>query len=112
MIAARVAVDLIVEMRYKLRCLGLPVERCSELIGDNMSVAVNTTLPSSKIKKKHLACSIMRVREAIAAGFVRFGHIRSELNIADIATKPLGPHAFHRIAHPFLFRHLATHKDN
>ena len=54
----------------------------------------------------------MRVREAIASGFVRFGHIRSELNIADIATKPLGPHTFHRIAHPFLFRHLATHKDN
>ena len=51
----------------------------------------------------------MRVREAIAAGFVRFGHIRSELNIADIATKPLGPLAFHRIAHPYLFRHLATH---
>ena len=45
MIAARVAVDLIVEMRYKLRCLGLPVERCSELIGDNLSVVVNTTLP-------------------------------------------------------------------
>ena len=91
MIAAHVAVDLIVEMRYKLRCLGLPVERCSESIGDNLSVVVNTTLPSSKIKKKHLACSIMRVREAIAAGFVRFGHIRSELNIASIATKPLGP---------------------
>ena len=53
----------------------------------------------------------MRVREAIAAGFVRFCHIRSELNIADIATKPLGPHAFHIIAHPYLFRHLATHKD-
>ena len=111
MIAARIAVDLIVEMRYKLRCLGLPVEHRSDLIGDNLSVVVNTTLPSSKIKKKHLACSIMRVREAIAAGFVRFGHIRSELNIADIATKPLGPHAFHRIAHPYLFRHLATHKD-
>jgi hypothetical protein len=36
---------------------------------------VNTTLPSSKIKKKHLLRQIMRVREAIAAGFVRFGHV-------------------------------------
>jgi len=94
MVAARIAVDLIVEMCYKLRCLGLPVEHRSDLIGDNLSVVVNTTLPSSKIKKKYLACSIMRVREAVAAGFVWFGHICSELNIADIATKPLGPHAF------------------
>ena len=49
--------------------------------------AVNTALPSSKIKKKYLACSIMRVGEAVAAGFVHFGHFRPELNIADIATK-------------------------
>ena len=109
MIAARIAIDLIVEFRYKLRCLGLPVERKSKLLGNNLSVVINTTLPSSQIKKKHLSCSIMRVPEAVAAGFVRFGHIRSELNIADIATKPLGPLAFHRIAHPYLFRHLLAH---
>ena len=48
MIAARIAVDLLVEMRYKLRCLGLNVERRSVLLGDNLSVVVNTTLPSSK----------------------------------------------------------------
>jgi hypothetical protein len=112
MIAARMAIDLIIEMRYKLRCLGIRVEKRSELLGDNLSVVVNTTLPSSKIKKKHLSCQIMRVREAIAAGFVRFGHVRSEQNIADIMTKPLGPHVFHRLAHPYLFRHLGTHKDD
>ena len=111
MIAARIAVDLLVEMRYKLRCLGINVERRSVLLGDNLSVVVNTTLPSSKIKKKHLSCSIARIREAVAAGFVRFGHIRSELNVSDIATKPLGPLAFHRIAHPFLFRHLSRNSD-
>jgi hypothetical protein len=112
MIAARMAIDLIIEMRYKLRCLGIPVEKRSELLGDNLSVVVNTTLPSSKIKKKHLSCQIMRVREAIAAGFVRFGHVRSEQNIADIMTKPLGPSVFHRLAHPYLFRHLNSHKDD
>jgi hypothetical protein len=112
MIAARMAIDLIIEMRYKLRCLGIKVEKRSELLGDNLSVVVNTTLPSSKIKKKHLSCQIMRVREAIAAGFVRFGHVRSEQNIADIMTKPLGPCIFHRLAHPYLFRHLNTHKDD
>jgi hypothetical protein len=111
MIAARMAIDLIIEMRCKLRCLGIPVEKRSELLGDNLYVVVNTTLPSSKIKKKHLSCQIMRVREAIAAGFVRFGHVRSEQNIADIMTKPLGPSVFHRLAHPYLFRHLNSQKE-
>ena len=48
----------------------------------------------------------MRVREAVAAGFVRFGHVCSELNVADILTKFLTPQSFRRLAHPFLFRHL------
>ena len=60
-IAARTAIDLIVEMRYKLRCIGLPLERSSTLIGDNKSVILNTTSPASKIKKKHLSCQLMRV---------------------------------------------------
>jgi hypothetical protein len=54
----------------------------------------------------------MRVREAIAAGFVRFGHVRSEQNIADIMTKPLGPIIFHLLAHPYLFRHLNSFQAN
>ena len=84
MIAARVTIDLIIEIRYKLRCLGIPVERCNELLGDNLSVVINTTLRSSKIRKKHLSCQIMHVCEAVAASIVRFGHIHSKLNVADI----------------------------
>ena len=57
LVAARIAVDMIREMRYKLRMLGIPVEGSSLLLGDNMSVVVNTTIPSSPIKKKHLACA-------------------------------------------------------
>ena len=53
----------------------------------------------------------MRIREVVAAGFVRFGHIRSEQNIADIQTKPLGPQVFHRVAHAYMFRHLQYHSD-
>ena len=60
-IAARTAIDLIIEIRYKLRCLGLQIERSSTLVGDNQSVILNTTSPASKVKKKHLLCQIMRV---------------------------------------------------
>ena len=51
MIATRHAVDLLVEMRYKLRCLGLNVERRSVLLGDNLSVVVNTTYLPQKSRR-------------------------------------------------------------
>jgi hypothetical protein len=104
LVAARVAIDLVIEMRYKLRMLGVKLERETMLVGDNMSVVLNTTIPSSSLKKKHLACSYHRVREAIAGGFVLFGHINSERNLADIGTKPLMNIVFHRLIDPYLFR--------
>jgi hypothetical protein len=67
------------------------------MLGDNMSVVLNTTVPSSQLKKKHNAIAYHRVREAIAANIVRFAHIRSECNFADILTKPLPNLGFNRI---------------
>ena len=52
LVAARVAADLLIEMRYKLRMLGVLIEDSSVMVGDNMSVVINTTLPSSALKKK------------------------------------------------------------
>ena len=66
LVAAQIATDLIIEMRYTLRMLGVPVEKESLLIGDNMSVVLNCTLPSSQLKKKHNAIAYHRVREAVA----------------------------------------------
>jgi hypothetical protein len=105
LVAARIAIDLIIEMRYKLRLLGVQLEEQTVMLGDNMSVVLNTTIPSSTLKKKHLACSYHRIREAIAGRFVKFGHVRSEHNFADINTKPLGATAFHHLIDPYLFRH-------
>lgn len=85
--------------------LGIELEDKTMLVGDNMSVVLNTTIPSSSLKKKHLACSYHRIREAIAGGFVVFGYIPSEANLADVGTKPLGTFAFHRLIDPYLFRY-------
>ena len=104
LVAARIAIDLIIEWRYKLRMLGVVIEESSYLVGDNMAVVINTTLPSSSLKKKHQACNYHRVREAIAAGFVKFGHIDSSENVADICTKPLGGPEFSRLIGKYLFR--------
>jgi hypothetical protein len=48
------------------------------MLGDNMSVVLNTTVPSSFLKKKHNAIAYHRVREAIAARIMRFAYIKSK----------------------------------
>ena len=111
MVVTQIAVDMTVEMRYKLRMLGVRMEKSTYLVGDNMSVVVNTTLPSSALKKKHQACNYHRIREAIAGGFVTYGHIDSADNMADICTKPLGTTLFHRLADQYLFRKCEAHNE-
>ena len=84
--------------------LGVRLEETSVLIGDNMSVVLNTTLPSSQLKKKHQACNYHRIREMIAAKIVKYGHVDSKENVADVATKPLGRQAFQYLMSKYLFR--------
>jgi hypothetical protein len=107
-VACRIAVELIQELRYKLRMLGVPIDLVTSVYGDNMSVVLNTTVPSSQLKKKHNAIAYHRVREAIAAGFIRLSHIPSTENLADLLTKPLPPDTFQRLIGLILFRHLTT----
>ena len=79
-----------------------------------MAVVLNTTIPSSALKKKHQACNYHKVRESIAAGFIKFAHIRSEENLADILTKPLAHLQFHHLTSECLFRRPLTvteHKE-
>ena len=108
LVASRIAVDLLIEWRYKLRMLGIHIEEQSWLVGDNMAVVLNTTLPSSSIKKKHLACNYHRVREAIAGGFLTFGHIDTKLNLADMCTKPLSVGILQPLLNMCLFRKPKT----
>ena len=74
------------------------------LFGDNNSVILNTTIPSSMVKKKQNAIAYHRVRECVAAEIVRFVHVDSASNLADVLTKPLGAILFWRIIRPILFR--------
>ena len=104
MVAARIATELIMELRYQLRMIGVPIDGPAVMFGDNQSVVLNTTVPSSVLKKKHHACAYHRVREAIAANILVFRHIRSEENFADILTKPLANNTFHALSKPHLFR--------
>jgi hypothetical protein len=61
----------------------------------NMSVVLNTSVPSSVLKKKHNAIAYHCVQEGIAAKVMRFAYVKSDLNVSDILTKPLSNERFH-----------------
>ncbi|KAI2511614.1 Reverse transcriptase (RNA-dependent DNA polymerase) [Fragilaria crotonensis] len=91
-IAAKVAVEMIEGLRYKLRMMGVQVDGPTNVFCDNESVVKNSTRPESTLKKKHNAIAYHRVREAQAAGIVRIAKEDGETSLADILTKCLpGP---------------------
>jgi hypothetical protein len=104
LMASRVATELILEVRYMLRSLGVALDGPALMLGDNMSVVLNTIVPSRLLKKKHNAIAYHRVREAIAARIMRFAYIKSEENVSDVLTKPLSNEKFHYLMKRWSFR--------
>ena len=78
------------------------------MFGDNESVVKNATVPYSQLKKRHIALSYHRVREAIAAGIVSFFHISGDKNPADILSKHWGYTQVWPVLKPLLFWHGET----
>ena len=104
LVASRIVTEMVMEYRFALRSLGVEIDGPAMMYGDNNAVVLNTTLPSSQLKKKHQAISYHRVREAIAARVLEFHHIPSWANYADVLTKPVSAFSFHSFVKPLLFR--------
>ena len=86
-VVAKFGCEQIMDLRHSLRYLGVPVLNHSYMFGDNQSVVTSSTIPHSRLNKRHQALSYHRVRECIAAKIIRFFHVRSEENPSDIMTK-------------------------
>ena len=86
-VAARTAVDQIIDIHTTLRYLGVPIRDKSYMFGDNKSVVTSSTIPNSTISKRHHLASYHRVREAIAAKFISFHWKDGKSNPADILSK-------------------------
>jgi hypothetical protein len=86
-VAARTCVEQIIDLRNTLCYLGVPIEGCSYLFGDNESVVNSSSIPHAKLHKRHTALSFHRVREAIAAKYVSFNFLPGAENPADILSK-------------------------
>ena len=69
-VAARIATDQIIDLRYTLMYLGVPVRSKSYMFGDNKSVLDSASIPTSTLSKKLTLASYHRVKEAITAGYL------------------------------------------
>ena len=86
-VAMKLGVEHIRALRYKLRMMGVPLTGPAYVYGDNMSVIHNTQRPESTLKKKSNSICYHAVRESVAMEETKTGHVRSEENVADLATK-------------------------
>ena len=86
-VALRTCLELIKELRCKLRMLGAPIDGPVVVWCDNQSVAKGAAVPEAKLNKKHLGVCYHAVREASAAKIWQVGFIKGEHNVADCLTK-------------------------
>jgi hypothetical protein len=59
LVASNIATELIVEIRFTVSPLGVDLEGPALMLGDNISVVLNTSVASSVLKKKHNALLII-----------------------------------------------------
>jgi hypothetical protein len=102
-VAARTCVEQAMELRTTLRYLGVKVRGSSYMFGDNKSVVDSSTVPHSKLHKRHMALAFHRVREAIAAKIIAFYHIGGDENVADILSKHWAYSNIWHLLQPLLF---------
>ena len=90
--AMRLAAELTVAMRFKLRMMGIPLTGPAHVRCDNEAVVKNTSSPESTLSKKHNAVAYHYAREQVAAGVMEVHKESGKTNLADMLTKvQVGP---------------------
>ena len=102
-VAMKIATELIIGLRYKLRMMGIPIDGPASVFCDSQSVVVNSSIPESTLKKKHVSICYHRVREAVAAGITQICKEHTDTNLADILTKCLPGPRHHELTRKILY---------
>lgn len=89
LVALRIAAELIIALRYKLRMFGVELDGPANVFCDNESVYKNVSNADSRLKKKHNSICYHKVRECVAAGILIVLKVDTNANLADILTKSL-----------------------
>ena len=83
------ATEYVRGLQYKLRSMGILVDECAYIYGDNKSVLVNLGTPHSLLKKKSNSVACHYVCEGSALDEWRTTYINTHENIVDLMTKNL-----------------------
>ena len=108
-VAARIATDQIIDLRYTLMYPGVPVRSKSYMFGDNKSVVDSASIPTSTLSKKSNLASYHRVREAIAAAYIQFNWKDGKSNPTEILSKHWGFASIWHLLKPLLVLTGDTH---
>ena len=111
-VVARIATDQIIDLRYTLMFLGVPIRSKIYISVDNKSVVDSASIPTSTLSKKSTLASYHRVREAIAAGYLQFNWKEGKSNPADILSKHWEFASIWPLLKPLLFWKGDTHELN
>jgi hypothetical protein len=102
-VAAKIATEQIMDLKYTVRMMGIPLDGPAWMFGDNQSVITSSTIPHSSLNKRHNALAYHRVREAVAANVMYFMKVSGKTNVSDIFTKFLAWVDFWPLVQPLLF---------
>ena len=88
-VAAKIMVEMVEGLCYKLCMMGIPLDRLANGFCDNNSVVMNTTNPASMLKKKHNSVAYHKGRESTVARTIRFTYEPGKSNLANMLMKIL-----------------------
>ena len=70
MVALRIVAEKIIDLRYKLRMFGVPIEGYANVFSENEAVYKSTSYADLTLKKKHNSVAYHKIRESTAAGIL------------------------------------------
>ena len=96
---------MIIDRRAYLQYHGKPVNEMDYIWGDNESMINSSTIPESKLNKRHNILSFHYFRSTISQRYINLQHLASEWNFADILTKNWSyQSSYHELIQP-IFHH-------
>ena len=76
-------------LRYKLRMMGVLIDRPTSVFCDNKLVVTSTSVPTLTLPKKHLGICYHALIEAVAVGIHLIVHISVDFSAVGVLTKLL-----------------------
>ena len=74
-------------LRYKLRMTGIHIDGPAYILRDNKSVLVNSSVPTSVLRKKSNSIAFHFVREGSTTNEWRIAYVNTHHNVAELLTK-------------------------